>query len=65
MGKAIVKLGRVILLQTKTNVKLTIKPNSGWIVVFNDYPLPNIKFVVVYSQRIFKVLLNHILCLLS
>ena len=64
MGKTVIELAGVIFLQTKTHIELSIKPYSRRVVVFHYHPLPDVKFMVVDSQGILKVLLSDVLSLL-
>lgn len=65
MRKTIAQLRRVIILQTKTQVKLTIKPNPRRTVLLHYDPLTNIELPAVNYHRILNILLHNVLRLLT
>jgi hypothetical protein len=61
MYKAIIKTFRVILFEAKSNIELSVEPNSRRIIIFNNDPLSDIEFSVFDEERIFNIFLYYVL----
>ena len=62
VGEAVCEIFIAVLLSTKANVALLIKPNFRLIRKLTyQHPLPNVKLPIFYQHRILNVFLNHVL----
>ena len=61
----IVDVVKRVVVAAEAEVALLVEPNSGWVEVLNEHPLPYVELAAVYQQRVFDVFLDDELDVLA
>lgn len=62
---SVVDVLQTVELGAESDVALFVEPDFGRVEVLNEHPLSDVEFPIMDDQRIFDVLLSHVLNVLA